>query len=423
MLHSATAWVVASTIAYPTSNDERQHLSYVLHVKVFRSLFPNHYDLRLVAPERAGTFTQEKSHLKHPSFTYWLFSPYADPEQPAAENARRIRIANLGISILAVALFLVAGTGQLNTPSARAIYALVLVACPYLAVVGGTVNNDNLAILGGALAFLGIVRLARSGPGLAAGALAGAGVALSGLAKLTGALTVGFFVLFAHAALYGHWRQSGPDRNRHLFCLVMLGFLGAVPYLANVILHGYLLPTDDNVFWYSGPAIVPFEPLTYLVHFLTRLASTWGMYGVDAVSLTGLALVLALAIWAAAGKSDHGGTMEDIQNFRIVAAGLQSMGITLVINIVFIYYIHRKTGDLGNMLIRYFLPLWPLVALGAAIAASRVPVPALRKAVPALIVVLFLYAYTLPYVKGVFELQRADDFISVIQDLNMRKKP
>ena len=114
---------------------------------------------------------------------------------------------------------------------------------------------------------------------------------------------------------------------------------------------------------------------------------------------------------------------EDVHVFAEEVVGPVDHPDILVINIVFIYYIHRKTGDLGNMSIRYFLPLWPLVALGAALAASRVPVPALRKAVPALIVVLFLYSYTLPYVKGVFELQRADDFMSVFQDLNMRKKP
>ena len=113
----------------------------------------------------------KRSDLKHPAFFYWLMTPLADPEQSAQENAARFRIANFTLSIIAVGIFLFASAKLLNSPGALVTYGLTVVAFPFLAVVGGTFNNDNLALLGAALAFMGVVRMARGEIGVAAGGL------------------------------------------------------------------------------------------------------------------------------------------------------------------------------------------------------------------------------------------------------------
>jgi hypothetical protein len=423
-LHAATSALILTTLNYPTSNDEYKHLSYVFQVERDRQLFPDYHDLYLAAPEKAGVPLSKRSDLKHPAFFYWLMTPLADPEQSAAENAARFRIANFILSVIAVGIFLFASARLLNSPGALVTYGLTVVAFPFLAVVGGTFNNDNLALLGAALAFMGVVRMARGEIGVAAGGLMGAGLAIAGLAKLTGALTVGFFILFAHFITRSIWLNRAAGRNAHFSILLLGGLVGAIPYLATIVLYGYLMPTEDPFFWLMGPTVQTLPPLTYLVHFITRLASTWPMYELDMATIASQVAIFVFALWALLGvaRRDKDRMIEPIQ--VIIFSGLLAFFLTLAINIGFIYQIHQKTGDLANMSVRYFLPVWPMIALAAAHGATNMKPARAKRLAPFILVGLMMVAYLQPFVAGLFSPQTAmRDFISYLPDLKPRDAP
>jgi uncharacterized membrane protein len=134
--------------------------------------------------------------------------------------------------------------------------------------------------------------------------------------------------------------------------------------------------------------------------------------------------IFVFALWALLGvaRRDKDRMIEPIQ--VIIFSGLLAFFLTLAINIGFIYQIHQKTGDLANMSVRYFLPVWPMIALAAAHGATNMKPARAKRLAPFILVGLMMVAYLQPFVAGLFSPQTAmRDFISYLPDLKPRDAP
>jgi hypothetical protein len=192
--------LVIRAVPYPTNLDEHQHLSFVYHVRAHPDFIPDYARMFVVDHTDQARFLSEKNHLQHPSFYYQMLKFFIDPEGVAfGENVTRLRLVNMALSGLAVLLGLFFATRCLTGAEARVGFAATLVVVPMIGVVGGTINNDNLALLGGALTLGGLIRLlGGASPNMAVAGLLGAGFALGALSKLSAGLVLGLWVAFAH---------------------------------------------------------------------------------------------------------------------------------------------------------------------------------------------------------------------------------
>lgn len=396
LVHGAAALLIALRSPYPASLDERQHVSYVLHVKTHGDLVPDPARMHVLNDGPTPGFAAELNYLQHPSFYYWLLSPFADAAVDARTNAARLRLVNLAVSLAAVAVILAAGMALLGDPTARLAFAATVVLCPKVMVVAGMVNNDNLALLGGGLAFWGLGLMARDGPGPRTGLLIGGGLALAGLAKLTGALTVGFLVVFAHALLWSEWRRADArNLGTHLAAGIGLGMIGAQPYLANLVVFGAPLPQAAHLWALNlGPKIV--GPLTFFVYFMKRFARSWSVFRSDPLAVAALLLVVGMAM-ATARRWRR--TMAAVSPAPVLAAaGLAAVVAVLAVDFAVVYRVHLTNGFASGVTMRYLLPLWPAIALGAAGAVAEARPARVQGALLALLAGLLVWSHTVPLI-------------------------
>jgi len=424
LLHMVTSGLVMTTADYPTSNDEYEHLSYVFRVDREHFIFPNHVEQHVVVPETPGVASPDRARTTHPSFFYWLMTPFADTEQSAAENATRFRIINYLLSVCVVGLLLFASTQLLKSQIAQVAFGLIVVAYPYLTIVSGTFNNDVMALLGGALALLGAIRFTKGMIGTSPGVLMGAGLAIAGLSKLPAAITVGFFILFAHILMRDFWIRRPAGWRLHIFTVLLGGLIGATPYLATIILYGYLFPTGDPFFLQFGLMYETVDVLSYLFHYVTAIGVTWGMYGPSIPSTLAELAALAFATLALFGTV-RSTRMQNLEPVQVIGlAGLLAFFMTIVVNIGFGYYSHLVTGVLAAMGgAKYFMPIWPMVALAAVYGATNMASRRANQIAPLILVGLILTAHLHPFVAGVFTPQSAPAFSSYLPDLKLRKTP
>src|SRR5215218_4409832 len=174
----ATAWHAP----FPTEFDELQHLSVVRAQREAPSLFPDHRTERILSLPSLAAWTDKPNYIPHPPLYYLALAPLSGAPAPSVLT---LRLANAAMSAAALCLVLVAGWRLFPTDAGRVVFALMAAAFPKAAVIGGMINNDNLAMLAAALVFAGLAG-ARGGVVLLA-----AGLALAGWSKLTAIVALG----------------------------------------------------------------------------------------------------------------------------------------------------------------------------------------------------------------------------------------
>ena len=201
-----------------------------------------------------------------PGFGDWSF-----PHQVAG-----LRLVS-ALLLLPLPVLAAACARRLGAPGAVQLTAALLpLAVPQLAHVGGSVNNDALLVLLGAAAALPLVQVSRGDVSRRTAVAVGL---LLGLALLTKAWAVG---LLAWAALaYGLAVLPAARRGRALTSGLLAGGLAMVVggwwWVANVVRFGALQP--------QGMDLLPARDLepdlwAFTTGMLTRLtASTWGNFG------------------------------------------------------------------------------------------------------------------------------------------------
>lgn len=354
LIFAALAWWVAARMPFPSTYDELQHLSVVRAQAEAPDLFADARGYRVADAADPARWTDTHNYINHPALYYLTLAPlYA-----ATHSITALRLANVAIALVALAIMLWAGLRRLAS-AARWPFAILAAAFPKSAVIAGMINNDNLAALAGSLVFAGIV----GAPG--AGWWIAGGLALAGWSKLTALIALGSVAIIHHAIRIG-WR---PRRffSRTLLPIMVGSAIGALPYLVTWWQSGALLYVNDAAF-FVAPALRPlFHPWGFATAFLRALVMKWPAAESHlpfVVALITLAVPLCLA----------GAEVAIRARARAVAvAYLAGAAILLAIHLWFAWEAYRRIGDLTIAQPRYYGVLWPGIAFGAAAATARLP--------------------------------------------------
>ena len=193
------------------------------------------------------------------------------------------------------ALMLLAVVRLLPAPSSFALYAAMVVMFPKLAVVGGMINNDNLAVLATGIAIFGLARWQLTTDQSAAAPVA-LGLALAGWTKLTVLQMIG--IAFGAAEALGLWRERAWPNMGDAAIIVAGGAIAAIPTLQNLLTYGrplFISSTHNFVEPAQRPTIgIALYAVDFLRSMWLKRAALEPMQLVQSPSLVAL-----LGIWLA----------------------------------------------------------------------------------------------------------------------------
>jgi hypothetical protein len=363
--------------------DEHAHLSYIAHIAERGDLAPSFDDMYLVGLDDEPAWTVRRNYLNHPS-PYYVALAWLTEALGASGPATVIllRLANAALSAAALALVLQIGLRADWTPSARVVFGVTLATVPTLPILGGLVNNDNLAWFGGALCCLGAFGVLKDGPsGKGLAQLVG-GFVLASVAKLTAAMLAGGLLIGTLLAVGGRegWRSLADRR-------VLLGLafasLALLPYIHLWAEYGSPAP------YTGGQAAMLEERLAeipewrdqryglprYVTHFFWSLVLFWPTL----LPRTDFELMLLVApltcLWVAAAGflatvgSVRRGSRDPVE--ILVLCGVIAMAAVLAVHLGFTFLRHLETGWLKGVYPRYYFPLLAVVPAACAIAVTR----------------------------------------------------
>lgn len=207
--------------------DEVAHVSFVAQIQTCACI-PPLTGLQLVDPATMQ-FTSEANYLNHPSSYYGLLA--LGPDITGALPAYRL----LNAAMIAAALLLMFGTvfTAVREDHYRIVGVVLVGSVPVLAQLGASVSNDNLAILGGALVSYGAARYLISFS-FSSLRLICAGLLLAALAKLTGLILCGTFIVLLLV-------QLRPPA-RHVAVVAFALSISVLPYVALWLTYGSPAP-------------------------------------------------------------------------------------------------------------------------------------------------------------------------------------
>ncbi len=382
-----TIAALASAYRKPLASgfDEIAHLSYVTYVQTAGSEWPRFAEMRMLDPE-TFRFGSEPNYLNHPPFYYWLMATLAPNVTGNRSSLVLARGLNVAIAAFGVAVLLLWGRRmRFDRPQFYA-FAIMVASTPVLAPLAGSVNNDNLAFFGGAIALYGLYVYATRFDRLWL-IVACCGLIVAGTAKLTGLLLVGSTLVLTLALLSTLARISLPD-----LLIASLGLaIAASPYLAFILQYGSPAPNTvgqdllltsgaSTAGWADAPRMAP---LDYAGFFLKSFLMNWmpSLRPRETVQLSLLALPAAVVLISLAG---YGVSLRALLNRNpqpqhfIVTAGMSAIVLTLAIHIAFSYHRHLQTGWQMDAYPRYYLPLIAIIPIAALAASSAVPQHRLR---------------------------------------------
>lgn len=368
--HAVNGLVAALMGAFPATLDELQHLSFIRAMAATPQLLPRYQDLRVLDPS-GGRFTGAVNYLNHPS-PYYLVMGQVD--RLLGGSVLGLRLANLGLSLAAVALLLSAGFRVLKDWRERAVFAAVLVLFPKLGVVAGLINNDNAALLATGAAFLGLVEWQRR-PSARSALLLGLGLAFCGWAKLTALIMLGAGALVAEAL---RLRAGGQRPALRDYAIVAAGCgLAVVPSLANFAVYGRLL-YHSNAFYTPPSARVALSLPHYTAVFLGEMAGKWPALEPGlAVQKLGLAAVLALAaatvVVAVRDGRKAAAEPDEAAAWRTACGLIAATVPTVLFHFYFGWRTFLEDGFAEMAQPRYYYGVWPGFALGLALLWARAP--------------------------------------------------
>ncbi len=367
--------------------DEVAHASYVAEIQHGGNAWPALQQMRLLDP-RTFQFTDQANYLNHPPLYYALHAFLGPQLEGRPQSLLAHRLIDIAIAAIGIAALLAIGLAARFPRYEFYAYAVPLACIPVLAPLAGSINNDNLAFLGGAFATLGVWQCIATGhPGWFALALLG--VVAAGWAKLTGLLLTAGMVSGAIAYLL--WRRRLPWRWAVATLLVFL--LAAAPYIAFIAQYGSPTPeTPAQIALIkdgaraAGWADLPRRSFpAYLVYFVAAFVAEWmptlaarnafhyAMLAIPAAALgcafAGIALS-AHRLWRRAERA------LDI----VVTAGALAFAATFAVHVVYSYGRYVATGWLMDAYPRYYLPLAAIVPLACLSLLAAIESPRWRGA-------------------------------------------
>jgi hypothetical protein len=373
---------------FPNRTDELQHLSFVIHFRENRDLFPDYSRMRVLQVANDFSWSPDPNYLNHPIFYHAFLGAFVNRDDTLGSAALRLRRVNAGMSALGLTLILVFGFGAFREVRQHLLFGLCVVFCPMIGGLGGQINADNLAFLGGALVLVGLGRLFREGIGRRGTLVTGIGFALGALAKLTAAVMLGFWIVLALLALGRRGGLAAARPGGPMLILGVLALVGCAPYIVNLLSIGTPLYDNAALFKVSDDfQVLPFSE--FAAWFLHGLAASWSTdQPSDAVQMATFVLVVGLMAFGflARGKGPA------VPVGRCCA--LAALAV-LPIHMGYDYAQHRAAGHLAGADFRQYLPLWGGLAAGVGLAVAALRREGARAALVLLVAGLLFYSAVL----------------------------
>jgi hypothetical protein len=373
--------------------DEVAHASYVAHIQTTGQAWPALEQMRLLDPQ-TFQFTGAGNYLNHPPFFYALIAALGPIIAGHPQALIVDRLINVAIAASGLAVLLGLGLAAHLTREEFYAYAVPLACIPVLAPIAGSVNNDNLAFLGGALATLGVWQRVTTGrDGWLALALVG--VIIASWAKLTGLLLTVPTVTCVIAYLMWRRRLSFGWTIVAAFAFAV----AAAPYLIYFAHYGSPTPqTPAQIALLAdgaraaGWADLPRRSFPgYVVYFVVAFIADW-MPALGARSIFNYAMLVIPV--AALGCAVAGLALSLRRVWRrqetaldvVVGSGALAIAATFAIHIAYSYGRYAATGWLMDAYPRYYLPLAAIVPLACLSLLVAIETPHRRNALLAFLI-------------------------------------
>ena len=381
------AWLSAERKDVTAGFDEVAHVSYVAHIQETHDAWPALQRMRLIDPQ-TFQFTDRANYLNHPAPFYVLLAALG-PQLAGHPGAVIVhRLIDIGIAALGLAALLALGIAARLPRNEFYAYAVPLACIPVLAPLAGSVNNDNLAFMGGAVALFGLwqyIAIERD----RWFAVALIGVIVAGWAKLTG-LLLGSGLLGA-VMLYLLWRKRASFRS--FLAAACAVAVAATPCL--IFIWQYGSPTPETPAQLAllqdgarqaGWAALPRQSFpAYAGYFLLAFIADWmpTLAPRNAVNYAMLAIPAAALVGAVAGivlSSRRLWRRTETTIDVVVVCGAAAIAATFAIHVVYSYGRYVATGWLMDAYPRYYLPLIAVVPLAALSLVAAIEDPRWRSA-------------------------------------------
>lgn len=351
--------LVAANYHFPSAFDELAHISAIRAQADNPDLFADTRGYLMVDAHDISRWTTSANYINHPALYYLLLSPLGG-------SVEALRLANVALSMLAIGIIFATGLRVFQQTADRVVFAILAIAFPKTLLIGGMINNDNLAMVAAAMVFAGMC-------GVPGGALLiAAGLALAGWTKLTALIALSAAV--AILALVD-WRKGLMRRETLLFAGGVAA--GSIPYLVNLATTGKLFHVNATIFA-SAPGMKPdWGFADYAREFFTAFAMKWPAAEASLPLWLGAMLIMLPLLLALLG------VITDERVRRVGTAYAIATAITLALHFGFGWQSFQEIGDLTIAQTRYYNVLWPGLALAAAagvIKLGRLRYPAVALA-------------------------------------------
>lgn len=374
--------------------DEVAHVSYVAHLQKSGDVWPDLTTMRLIDPVNFN-FGDLPNYLNHPSPYYWLLARLGPTVENNPASLLFLRAVNVGFVALGLAALLLLGKQPDRSRLEEYGLYVPLFAIPVLAHLAGAVNNDNLAFLGGAVAFLAAQRLlqTREDKWLVAALLFGM---IASLAKLTALLLVGGLV--AGVLTFMIWR--GRHKTWWIAAAAVAALIAASPYLALWAQYGGPAPdtpgqilllkstAPQDIGWENAPRLsFPGYAAAFAKAFIVQWVPTPAERNMLHYAML-VAPVFAIAC-AVAGfyvSVRRIARREEQSADVLVAVGFVFLLFTLACHLVFSYRHHVVYAYVADAYPRYYLPLGAVVPLAGLSLLSAIRAPRRREALNVMLI-------------------------------------
>lgn len=352
-IYVAMMAIIILQVSFPSQIDELPHFSVIRAQYEHPTLFPDWSRYRLLRQEDLTQWSATANYINHPSLYYLMLAPLMS----LSGDPMLLRVANAILSACALIIMFVAVrrrfTSDVVSPPLFAIFAA---SFPKAAVVGGMVNNDNLALVAGAALFGGMLGL----PGAAWWIMAA--LAIAGWTKLTAFIGL--------AAVAGIWLGMDLARGRVRITdrrVVLAGIgvaLGVIPYLVTFMRIGQFLWVNEALWRIPVAQRLHLDLPGFAGWFFKGLVMKWPASEFSYPLPIALLVMLVPLLLAGLGLRHRASRSWGFA----YAAGLV---ILVAIHFGFGWRSYLTMGDLTIMQARYYNILWPGIALAAAMSLTR----------------------------------------------------
>ena len=352
------------------------HLSYIESLHTHPELFPKFENMSMITNKNAGNY------LGHPPLYYYLMNTVYDKNMSVVGNVDNFRTLNTIIFLTSFLLMLYIGFGTKMTLLAHFAYVSLLSSLPMYAYLGSSINNDNLAILGGVVFLIGLRRFLQQKYTNMTYFIVGLGIFLAYFGKFTAALLVFFSILFFFAYLV--FQKRTIPINKVQIGILSLFIIPVLIYQLYIYLHYHALVPTLNIthpeeylhsVYFIPEAMREYKtPLEWLSHYWSHFHSGW--FGIHShhsfvknsiFQYGGLLLLHIFALIAFFFKCN-----KDEKAYCVLGKiALLSLFSVAVIQVVFSYNAHLHSGYTGGLQTRYLLPFMASFAIMASVFVDQ----------------------------------------------------